>query len=244
MTVNGTFDNQIYIQSADKTEPFGVIAAVGNSSKQIDINFLNIANASEEKIKGRYYSGGLSLYNYKKIRINNLSINKSKGEDGLNIKYSKECILSNIKINDSKYDAIDIDNCHTLGENIFLKNTSNKDENGDGIDFYHSVANLKKIEVCGFKDKGISVGEKSYVKILESKICTNNIGVAIKDDSCFLLKENNIFEDNVTDISIYKKKSHYGSGTLVIDKQSQVLKIKKDDLGKIVKKNIDFNCFG
>ena len=242
LTANGTFNNQIFIQSADKIEPFGVIAAVGNSTKKVDINFLNIINASEDKIKGRYYSGGISLYNYKQVKINNLSVNKSKGEDGLNIKYSKKCILSNIKINNSKYDAIDIDNCHTLGENISLKNILNEDENGDGIDFYHSVADLKKIEVCGFKDKGISAGEKSYIKISESKICSNNIGVAIKDDSCFLLAENNIFEDNVTDISIYRKKSHYESGTLILNKPQQDLKILKDNLAKIVKKNINFEC--
>jgi hypothetical protein len=205
---------------------------------------LNIINASEDKIEGRYYSGGLSLYNFEQIKINNLSINRPKGEDGLNIKYSKKCILSNIKINDSKYDAIDIDNCNTYGENISLKNMLNEDENGDGIDFYYSVADLKKIDVCGFRDKGISVGEKSYIQISESKICSNNIGVAIKDNSCFLLKEDNIFRDNVTDISIYKKKSHYGSGTLVFNKQIQNLKILKDDLAKIVKKDINFDCFG
>ena len=55
MTANGTFNNQILIQSADKIEPFGVIAAVGNSTKKVDINFLNIINPSEGKIKGRYY---------------------------------------------------------------------------------------------------------------------------------------------------------------------------------------------
>jgi hypothetical protein len=244
LTANGTFNNQILIQSADKIEPFGVIAAIGNSTKKVNINFLNIINPSEAKIKGRYFSGGISLYNYKQIKINNLSVDKSKGEDGLNIKYSKECILSNIKINNSKYDAIDIDNCHTHGENISLNNILNEDKNGDGIDFYHSVADLKKIEVCGFKDKGISVGEKSYIKIKESKICSNNIGVAIKDDSCLTLIENNIFEDNLIDISIYNKKSHYGSGTLIFDKTQQRLKILKDNLAKIVQMNINYKCFG
>ena len=244
LTANGTFSDQIFIQSADKTDPFGVIAAIGNSTKKIDISFVNIANASEDKIKGRYYSGGLSLYNYDRININNLNINKSKGEDGLNIKYSKKCVLSNIQINNSKFDAIDIDNCKTLGKNILIKNTGNTDKNGDGIDFYHTVANLKKIEVCGFKDKGISAGENSYIKISDSKICSNNIGIAIKDNSCIFLIENNLFKNNVTDISIYKKKSNYGSGTLIFNEHQQNLKILKDDLAKIQRKNTNFNCYG
>ena len=244
LTANGTFSDQIFIQSADKTDPFGVIAAIGNSTKKIDISFVNIANASEDKIKGRYYSGGLSLYNYDQININNLNINKSKGEDGLNIKYSKKCVLSNIQINNSKFDAIDIDNCKTLGKNILIKNTGNTDKNGDGIDFYHTVANLKKIEVCGFKDKGISAGENSYIKISDSKICSNNIGIAIKDNSCIFLIENNLFKNNVTDISIYKKKSNYGSGTLIFNEHQQNLKILKDDLAKIHKKTTNFNCYG
>ena len=51
--------------------------------------------------------------------------------------------MKNIKIINSTYDAIDVDNCDLHAKNITIKNFRNNDKNGDGLDLYYSKAKLE-----------------------------------------------------------------------------------------------------
>lgn len=240
LDAQGTREYPIHIRSENNESFFGSFAITGGQQKNIKIKYLNISNSSEAKINGQYLSGGLSLYQFKDIDISNLNITGSNGQDGLNIKYASKCNLENIVIINAKYDAIDIDSCGSVvGNNIILNNSDNKykkDENGDGFDFSYSKANLKNIKVNGFRDKGISVGEYSVVSLEESLIYDNNIGIAVKDNSCLSLLRENKFKNNYFDLSLYKKKNNYGSGVLILADKAN-LKIFKDDKSKIIYQN-------
>lgn len=241
--INGEYDNPVSVISNNVNNFFGTFSVIGNRDDEVKINNLNISNASEAIIEGKYLSGGISIYNFGKIEINNLNIFNARGEDGLNIKYANQCILKNIFIIDSKFDAIDIDKCEATLNNIILKNSNDKDFNGDGIDFYSSRAVLENIDVSGFNDKGLSIGEDSFVSISNSSIYNNLIGSAIKDNSCFIFDNGNLFRNNKVDISIYNKKPNYGSGTLVLNEISD-LTIEKDQEGKILEKRniLPYQC--
>ena len=183
----------------------------------------------------------LQIKPFDKVSINDLKIKNSEGEDGLNIKNANSCTLTNVFIQNAKFDAIDIDNCNTKANNIILENFNTKDDNGDGLDFYFSKASLKNITIKGFNDKGISIGENSLVDITESFIKSNKIGTAIKDDSCLKLLSKNNYQNNEIDISIYNKKKDYGSGTLILNK-NQTFNIKTDTKGKIKYDINNNNC--
>jgi hypothetical protein len=239
----GTKENPVTVKSENDKLSFGVLAVIGGSKKKVKIKYMNIFNPSEKFIDGKYLSGGLTLYNFESVNIENFEMHNAKGEDGINIKYTKKCELKNITIENSAYDAIDIDNCKVNGEKIFIKNFSNNDKNGDGLDFYYSNAVLKNIEISGFKDKGVSIGENSSLKIYNSNIFDNRIGLAVKDDSCLFLNGENKFNNNDFDISIYKKKNNYGSGTLINNSMKNNLIIKKDDKAKIIENFDEYKCF-
>jgi len=239
----GTKQNPIIVRSKDNESSFGVFSVIGGNKKKVKINYMNIFNPSEKYIDGKYLSGGLTLYNFESVDIRNFEMQNAKGEDGINIKYAKKCELKNITIKNSAFDAIDIDNCKVNGEKLLIKNFSKSDKNGDGIDFYYSNAVLKNIEISGFKDKGISVGENSSLKVYNSKIFDNAIGFAVKDNSCLFLNGENEFNDNEFDISIYKKKDNYGSGTLINNSMKNNLIIEKDAKAKIIENLNEYNCF-
>lgn len=240
LKAEGTNDKKIYIKTYDSNKTFGTFAVIGGPTKKVSIKHLEIENPSEKIINGKYLQGGLSLYNFNDVTIDDLKIKNSEGEDGMNIKNANLCNLKNIFIQNAKFDAIDIDNCNTIAKNIKLENFNTKDDNGDGLDFYFSKASLKNIKIRGFNDKGISIGENSLVDISESLITNNKIGTAIKDDSCLKLLNKNDYNNNEIDISIYNKKNDYGSGTLILNK-NQSFNIKSDSKGKI-KYNINNNC--
>ena len=112
-------------------------------------------------------------------------------------------------------DAIDIDMC----EKVSIINSNIYDAQNDGIDLMESDIIIKNVNVVNSKDKGISAGEATTVKILKSNLEENNIAVAIKDNSKSLMKETK-FLNNKTQISAYKKNLQYGSGGDVIIQNS------------------------
>ena len=65
------------------------------------------------------------------------------------------------------------------------------------------------------KDKGISVGENSFLILKDSKIANNKIGVATKDSS-YTFANNVVFDDNIFHIENYKKNWRYGDGGISV----------------------------
>ena len=53
----------------------------------------------------------------------------------------------------------------------------------------------------------------------------------------------NEFNDNDFDISIYKKKNNYGSGTLINNSMKNNLIIEKDEKAKIIENFDEYKCF-
>ena len=57
------------------------------------------------------------------------------------------------------------------------------DTNGDGIDFSGSVILLKENRFENFKDKGVSVGEKTKLLLSKNNFLNNRSAVTVKDES-------------------------------------------------------------
>ena len=124
---------------------------------------MKIQNSSEKFIGGKYLSGGLSFI-ILIMSIKNFDMLNSKGKTESTLNTLKN-VRENIKIINSTYDAIDVDNCD-LHAKYYNKNFRNNDKNGDGLDLYYSKAKLENIEINGFNDKGISAGENSILKLI------------------------------------------------------------------------------
>ncbi|SVC02807.1 uncharacterized protein METZ01_LOCUS255661, partial [marine metagenome] len=79
--------------------------------------------------------------------------------------------------------------------------------------------------------KGVSIGEKSNIFIIDSEIVQNNIGVESKDMSVASIYGSS-FSKNIIDLNAYKKNWQYGGGGTInlLDSSLEVLKknIKSD----------------
>jgi len=83
------------------------------------------------------------------------------------------------------------------------------------------------LENCG--DKGLSVGEKSDIKLLEIYVNNANIGIASKDSS--IAEINNVNIENLkTCLAAYNKKQEYNGGIIEINNLSCSKYYKKADL--------------
>ena len=186
-------------------------------------------------IQGKNITGCLNILNSEFI-INELIINGSNCEDGINIVKSKGKI-NDLKIKNVISDGIDLDY-----SKVNIKKINVSDATGDCIDlsFGDYFIENAKVNECG--DKGLSVGEKS--KIFINKIDVNNseIGIASKDSSLTKLKEAS-FKNAKTCLAAYNKKKEFYGGVIEIEKMNCKNFVKKIDFDKssIIKEGIKVN---
>jgi hypothetical protein len=147
----------------------------------------------------------------RKVSISNSIISNNHTDVGLNIKYTDQVLIENTIFNDNYADQVDLDYCTgTVNKSIF-KDTQSKDLNGDGLNVSGSNIFFENSTFIGFKDKVISVGERSQVWIERNHFQKNKSGITVKDLSeAYFIK--NLFNKNETDIHAFQKKTIFGPG--------------------------------
>lgn len=202
----GNNKEKIIFRPQDKN--FGSILVRANGNN-VNIKFFDVSGGNEAYLDNIYSSGQFVILNGN-VTIDNSYFSKSISDDGINIKYSNVAIYNSVFFNNSG-DQIDLDYCNGILENnIFQvdKEFNNKWVT-DGLDVSGSKLKIHLNSFYGLSDKGLSIGEKSKVIVLNNKFSENNMASAVKDSShaCF---EKNTFINNGLDITGYIKKKMYG----------------------------------
>ena len=187
------------------------------------------SNYSATDING--LTGCLTFFD---LELNNVKIdaNISSCEDAVNfIDVSGK--IENINIENSLSDALDVDFSKVKIKNLKVKNAGN-----DCADFSYGEYKLNnlQLEKCG--DKGLSIGEKSYVELNKIDVKNAVTGVASKDSS-FTIINNSLFKNINTCISAYKKKQEFDGSIIEIDNlicKNYQQKLSADSRSKIFKR--------
>ena len=183
-----------------------IINNKSNSISQIDnVNFSNLNNTSIPLMR---YTGAINGYGGTFV-INDSKILGGKAEDQLNLVHAK-IDISNLYFENAISDAFDCDVCTGRISNLKINNA-----NGDGLDFSSSNLNITDIHINSVKDKAISVGEKSNIKLYDVYIENVSTGIAVKDSS--YAKIENIKMDNIRFDSFmtYVKKPYFSGETVL-----------------------------
>ena len=104
-----------------------------------------------------------------------------------------------------------------------INDVSIQNAGNDGLDFMGSVSEIKNTNINNFSDKGISIGEKSDLKINNTILKNGNIGIAVKDDSLAELNASKIVNNNVG-IDIYKKNWRFSGPGFISINGSEITK--------------------
>ena len=121
-------------------------------------------------------TGCLNFYNTKFIDAN-INVNGSSCEDGLNIMNSIGNI-NKINIENVFSDGLDLDFSKINFKEIVVNSAGN-----DCVDLSGGKYYIKSGYLNNCSDKGLSVGEKSSVKVDQLIVKSSNIGVSVKDYS-------------------------------------------------------------
>tara|TARA_B100001121_G_scaffold310605_1_gene343044 strand:+ start:534 stop:2783 length:2250 start_codon:yes stop_codon:yes gene_type:complete len=147
-------------------------------------------------------TGCLTFY---QTKLENIKIRSENGhcEDSVNF-VSSTGSINNIEINNATSDALDLDFSYLQILKITIENAGN-----DCLDVSAGNYYINNLELLNCKDKGLSVGEKSYVDIKNLNIKDSDIAIAIKDSSDAIVT--NFYGENVKNcVNAYRKKQEFG----------------------------------
>ena len=215
-----------FVSEGDKLNPI-ILKAVSNKywngikiidSKKTLIKNTNFHNIENFKNKISEITGAISFYN-SSVEIKNSKFINSKAEDFINF-VSSNFLFVESTIKNTISDGIDSD--FSKGE---IKNSSFSNIQGDGIDtsFSKVIANENYLEQIS--DKAFSIGENSFMEMNKSVINNTNIGIAVKDSSKLVGKQNIINNSNLLDITSYNKKNKFSQSITKLNLMQDNLKL-------------------
>jgi hypothetical protein len=200
LNANGGENRSIKFSAKDNTWSGMYILGDGGESL---LSGVEISKASELESGILKLTSGITFYK-SAVTINNVQINNSYAEDALNLVNSK-FIINELSIFNTYSDALDVD--FSTGE---INNSRFYNVGGDALDFSGSEVLIRNSNVSMVKDKAVSVGEMSGVRMFDSVLSDVGVGLASKDGS--IVKANNVtIRDYKLNAAMsYVKKDFYG----------------------------------
>ena len=227
---NGSKDNKIIIEGIG---PF--YGSLISSDNFFEAKYLNIKNLLSPNIKGYRLYGGINFIN-SEVTLDNVNIINSLSEDGMNLINSKSTLV-NLKFENSKSDALDIDSGNSIIDNLICENIGN-----DCLDFSNAEIKVDNLFAKNILDKSISIGESTRVKVANVYIENSEIGIAVKDNSKAEINNIEIVETKLP-IAVFVKKNEYGPAELIVN-DLKLNSTKKlflvDNKSKLKINNIDY----
>jgi len=147
-------------------------------------------------------TGGVNFY-AGTVKMDAVLFHLSSAEDSLNI-VNAEIDIANVSIINSFSDGFDCDYCKGKITNSLFDGMG-----GDGLDFSGSSVSLDNLSFKNIKDKALSVGEASSIKISNTSMQNIGVGIAAKDGSYASATNIAISNYALYAAMTYSKKNYY-----------------------------------
>jgi hypothetical protein len=209
--IRGSIEYPVSIISEDSSGQGIIIMADRRSSMFEYVIFKNLANP---KFKTWSLPASITVYE-SDIVMNNVTFLNNNSEDCLNVVRSTY-VLTNSRFENTYSDAFDSDYSNGIIENCRFKNCGN-----DAIDISGSQLKANNIYIEMIGDKGVSVGEKSFMNGNNINILRAELGLVSKDLSVIEIDSLSLKQCRVG-ILAYQKKPEYGPGEIRINSMESI----------------------
>ena len=213
-----------------KSEGDNCIIFKNNLIRVINMSFNGFSACN---VSGLYLTGGVSFYQSNINAKNLIAMNNKSGDDLVNIIKSKFKI-SNLFLENSLYDGLDIDYSEGMASEVSCLNCGKK-EGGDGIDLSHSEIFIEKMFIKNSFDKGLSIGENTNLNLKNLDVNNATVCLANKDGSHSIISSVKISNCKMGIAAL--KKNYYGFSKLEIDTtdlSNNEIDYVRDDKNKII----------
>jgi hypothetical protein len=196
----------IRIGSSDGSGQGLLILEAGAESQLTDVVLHNLTAPQQP---GWALTGAVTAYD-SPIHLTRVAFESARSEDALNIMRT-DFVLEDCRFADSASDALDVD----FGQGRILRTRFLRSGN-DAVDISGSQLEVDGLEIDGFGDKGLSVGENSQLEGSSIRIRSGEIGVAAKDRSTARLQGLRM-EGARVGLTAFQKKPEFGPAQIDVE---------------------------
>lgn len=201
--LRGSSDEPIILTSSDGTGQGLTVMSAGATSLLSNVIIRDMGHPQRPYWE---LSGMVNFYE-SPIKANRVVFSGNNSEDALNIVRST-FELTSVSFFDTFSDALDID----FGSGSIVDSTFINSGN-DAIDISGTTLELRNVSIDTAGDKGISVGERSFIKASNIRIRNAEFAIASKDSSSVEIDLITISNATVA-ITAYQKKPEFGPATI------------------------------
>ncbi len=218
VTALGTPSKPIRVISAEPQQPWGTFALIGHETAGSRFANLTMRDGSGDRLGLVNFTAMLSIHNSRDLVFDRIHLARNhRVDDMMHIVYGDKILIDSSTFIDARSDALDIDI-----SNVRIVNARIETPGNDAIDFMSSRAMVQGAVLKGAGDKGLSVGERSEVLVVDTLVSKSSIGIEAKDDSTVQVVHSTL-RDNRQHIHAYWKNWRYGTGGTVRVDKSMVL---------------------
>ena len=203
------------------SETFPRIVIIGNYNQiKIKTQNLNIEQPKTTALQSRYNDRQLTgCINLIDVNFETFfgDIKNMNCEDAINIVRSKG-LINSLFIENSNSDALDIDYSSIKIELINIEQAKN-----DCVDISSGKYEIENIDLNNCGDKGVSVGERSNLKISKGIINLSNMGLASKDSSLVEVSNKLIIKNSFSCYEKYRKKQEFDVGNITFSDSGELV---------------------
>ncbi len=203
LNFKGTKDHPVQIVSSDKT---GNGIVVLNAKKRSLFNYVNFSNNGALNQFGINLTGMLTFYE-SDVELTNCELFDNYSEDMLNIIRS-DYNIKNLYFHNVYSDALDADFSTGKIEHVKFDNIGN-----DAIDISGKSLQMFDVSISNSGDKGISAGERTFIKGDKISVENSEIGLSVKDFSKVDIVSLEL-KSNRLNLAVFQKKSEFGPAWL------------------------------
>jgi hypothetical protein len=215
-------DNPV-IFTSHGSRPFGTVAVQGDASAGSIIQNVRLSNGSGGIVDGVSYLAALSINDTSDVTLRNVAIEDNKEQDDmLHIVYGRRIVLKDLTLRNARSDALDIDISDVDITNLRVLHAGN-----DCVDLMQARVTIRRSFLSSCGDKGLSVGERSQLILLNSEVKNSLIGLEAKDGSYAAVVHAD-FIANKTQFSLFNKNWRYGRTGSVVEIDKSFLDAEKN----------------
>lgn len=207
----GTLENPILLEASESKWGGLVVLEASDTSTLEHVQFSGVApnqNAKGPERDGWFQTGGIT-FAYSDVQGHHIRFIDFQTEDALNV-FAAEVSLSDLVFKDVVSDAFDGDFIRGSLADIRIDGAA-----GDGLDFSGSDLEIRRVHASRVKDKAMSVGEASLIRVNELEVLGGGFGIVAKDGS-EVHAENISVRDTRIGLATYTKKSAYGAAKMTV----------------------------
>lgn len=183
-----------------------LVVSADAPSRLHHVLFENLSSPADERWG---VTGAVTFYK-SELHVSDVTFVGMRAEDALNVVHSP-FELERMTISGSQSDALDVDfSDGSIFDCEFF------DSGNDAIDVSGSRVHIEQTGITRAGDKGLSVGEASWVNVLDVAIAQANIAVASKDNSSIEALRLTCSDSNFA-FAVYQKKPEFGPAQIDAD---------------------------